>query len=193
MDSDYWNNRYLEKMVGWNAREVTTPIKAYADQLDDKEINILIPGAGYGHEAGYLISKGFKNTFICEWSSEAIDQMMEYYPTFPRTHIFNEDFFEHKGKYDLIIEQTFFCSFDPSKRLDYAVKIHDILKPKGKLVGLLFDFPLTEKGPPFGGDRDKYLSYFCEHFKILTLERSYNSIQPRAGNELFIIAEKQIR
>ena len=68
--------------------------------------------------------------------------------------------------------------------------MNDLLVRKGKLVGLLFDFELTEKGPPFGGSSTEYLNLFAEKFKNITLERCYNSIKPRNGNELFFIFEK---
>ena len=95
-------------------------------------------------------------------------------------------FFDFEGSFDLIIEQTFFCALHPSLRKAYAEKMHQLLQPNGKLVGLLFDFPLTEEGPPFGGSLQEYDSYFSPLFKIDLLERAYNSIPPRAGKELFL-------
>ena len=101
------------------------------------------------------------------------------------------DFFDlQDSNFDLILEQTFFCALDPSLRESYAIKMNNLLREKGKLAGLLFDFPLTEKGPPFGGDINEYKKLFFEHFRIKTLERAYNSIKPRNGNELFFIFEK---
>jgi hypothetical protein len=66
-----------------------------------------------------------------------------------------------------------------------------ILKPKGKISGLLFQFPLTEKGTPFGGSKQEYLGLFSKLFYIKTLETAYNSIKPRKESELFIIFEKK--
>ena len=69
--------------------------------------------------------------------------------------------------------------------------MHELLVDGGKLVGLLFDFPLTEDGPPFGGNKEEYLTYFEPHFEIAIMERAYNSIQPRSGRELFVKLEKK--
>ncbi len=69
--------------------------------------------------------------------------------------------------------------------------MHHLLKPKGKLVGLLFNFELTEKGPPFGGNLLEYRSLFKSNFKIKTLEPSINSIKERQGKELFFIFEEK--
>jgi hypothetical protein len=60
----------------------------------------------------------------------------------------------------------------------------------GKLAGLLFDRTF-EGGPPFGGSKAEYMTLFAPHFKISTMETCTNSVAPRAGTELFFIAEKQ--
>ena len=64
--------------------------------------------------------------------------------------------------------------------------MHELLAPSGKLVGVLFNFPLNTQGPPFGGSKDEYIGYFEPMFEIKTMETCYNSIGPRMGNELFI-------
>jgi hypothetical protein len=84
------------------------------------------------------------------------------------------------------LEQTFFCALEPSLREEYVNKMVQLLKPGGKLVGLLFNIPLNNDKPPFGGNREEYLALFKEKFKIETLETAYNSIPQRAENELFI-------
>ncbi len=190
LNESYWNNRYIEGNIGWDAGSVTTPIKQYIDQVEDKNLRILIPGAGFGNEAGYIYSLGFVNTFVCEWSEKAVIQFKKNYPSFPDSQIFLKNFFEIEGDFDLIIEQTFFCAIHPSQRELYAKKVFDLLNFGGKMVGLLFDFPFSEKGPPFGGDSQEYLSLFKKYFKINCFEKSYNSIKPREGNEIFFNFEK---
>lgn len=39
----------------------------------------------------------------------------------------------------VLMEQTFFCAINPSLRKDYVAKMHELLAPNGKLVGVLFD------------------------------------------------------
>ena len=70
-------------------------------------------------------------------------------------------------------------------------KMHELLNPGGKIAGLLFNFPLTEKGPPFGGSIEEYKSLFSGAFKLKILEKAYNSIKPRANKELFFIFDKK--
>lgn len=68
--------------------------------------------------------------------------------------------------------------------------MHQLLKPKGKLVGLLFNDVLNTDHPPFGGNKIEYLPYFEQLFKLNMFEPAYNSIKPRANRELFINFEK---
>src|SRR5690554_3696586 len=90
----------------------------------------------------------------------------------------------------VILEQTFFCAITPELRPLYAEKAHQLLNENGTLAGVLFRFPLTEKGPPFGGNKKEYERLFKRKFKIKVLEECYNSIKPRQNNELFIIIKK---
>lgn len=191
MQNIYWNNRYLDKNTPWDASRITTPIKEYVDQLEDKDLKILIPGAGNGHEASYLFEQGFRNVWICDWAEAATQQFAVQNPDFPKEQIICGDFFQLETTFDLIIEQTFFCALPPTMREAYAKKVAESLDESGKLVGLLFDFPLTEQGPPFGGTKDEYIKYFEPFFEFKIFEKSYNSIKPRAGKEYFILFQKK--
>ncbi len=191
-DSHYWTDKYKANQIGWDMGSVSPPLKAYADQLDDKGISILIPGAGNSYEAEYLHNQGFSNVDVLDISPAPLENLRSRVPEFPEEQLIQSDFFKWDKSYDLILEQTFFCALDPRLRDAYAKKMHELLNPKGKLVGLLFDFPLTESGPPFGGSYEEYLNTFEAWFKIQVLERCYNSIKPRSGRELFLIFEKKI-
>ena len=85
------------------------------------------------------------------------------------TKLLHQDFFTLNEKFDLVLEQTFFCAIPPEMRADYATKMNEILNTKGKIAGLLFDFPLTGEGPPYGGSKAEYLSLFSEKFRIKTI------------------------
>jgi methyl halide transferase len=191
----YWTTRYQTQSTGWDIGYPSTPLKKYLDQLKDKSISILIPGAGNAYEAEYLIEQGFKNVFVMDISQIPLDNFMERNPDFPKEQLIEADFFQHVGQYDLILEQTFFCSFEPTKtnREAYAKKMHELLKPNGKLVGVWFDIPLIEGNMdkrPFGGSKEEYLNYLVPYFDIIVFERCYNSIKPRQEQELFAILKK---
>ena len=191
LTSKYWEERYKKGEVAWNVGEITTPIKEYIDQLTERNINILVPGAGNGYEFEYLIEKGFQNSFVVDYAETPLENIKKRIPDLDNNQIINADFFELEGKYDLIIEQTFFCALNPELRKDYVQKMKSLLNPKGKIVGLMFQFPLTAEGPPFGGSKEEYISLFQYDFNIITMETAYNSIEPRANKELFVIFEKK--
>ncbi|MFV8224713.1 methyltransferase domain-containing protein [Christiangramia aquimixticola] len=191
MNKDFWANRYHQNKTGWDIGYVSIPLKEYIDKLSDKNLKILIPGAGNAYEAEYLFEHGFKNTYICDIAAPPLKNFKQRNPEFPEDQIIQADFFELDLEFDLILEQTFFCAIPVDKRSDYAKKTHELLKPKATLAGLLFNFPLSADGPPFGGSRDEYLTYFSPYFEIEILETAYNSIKPRQGNELFFKFRKK--
>jgi methyl halide transferase len=230
-DSTYWNDRYLHSHTGWDLGQVSPPLKAYFDQLTDKDktSSILIPGCGNSYEAEYLLKKGFTDITLLDISPVLIDRLREKFPqaeapaqaeapvqaeaptqteapvqaeapsqaeapaqteaAAPTLRLITADFFDHDGKYDLIVEQTFFCALDPAKRPDYVEKSYSLLRPGGRLAGLLFDRDFPD-GPPFGGHQGDYQKLLEKRFRLKTLAPCYNSIKPRAGTELFLIAEK---
>ncbi len=190
MSKEFWETRWQNQTIGWDLGEVSPPIASYVNQLINKELKILIPGCGNAYEAEYLHQKGFEQVFIVEISESAIKSFHERYPDFPESHIIHADFFDIDGDYDLILEQTFFCAINPTFRKAYVDQMTNLIKPGGKLVGVLFNAEF-DGGPPFGGHKSEYLDLFSESFEIVTMEEAHNSIQPRYGNELFIILKRK--
>lgn len=214
-DERYWDERYLQGHMGWDIGDVSPPLRVYFDQLADKQLAILIPGCGNSYEAEYLLKKGFTNITLLDISPVLIGRLRERLPATPALNLLQADFFDHHGPrhpsaanppggYDLIIEQTFFCALDPGLRPAYADQMHRLLRPGGHLAGLLFDRDFGPGGPPdppevgrpkanhppYGGHKPEYQQLFEKKFKLKTLTPCYNSIKPRAGSELFLIAEK---
>ena len=191
----YWTDRYDNQLTGWDIGYPSTPLVTYIDQLESKDLSILIPGAGNAYEAEYLHQQGFHNVHVLDVSAYPLSALKERVPDFPENHLIQENFFEHQGQYDLIFEQTFFCSFEPlpETRALYAKKMAELLKPEGKLVGLWFKHPLdiASGRRPFGGSKEEYLSYLAPHFEPRVFEDSHNSIKARMGNELFGIFQKK--
>lgn len=185
LTADYWTGRWQTGETQWDIGYPSTPLKTYIDQLEDKSLRILVPGAGNAYEGIYLLEKGFSNTVIIDISPEPIAQIRKKYPSIKEHQLVLGDFFELKGTFDLILEQTFFCALHPSLRNRYVEKCHQLLADKGCLAGVLFDAPLNKDFPPYGGTAAEYLPLFEPYFDG-TLEKCYNSIKPRAGRELFM-------
>jgi SAM-dependent methyltransferase len=186
LNNKIWNDRYLNNEIEWDIGCASTPLKEYFDKLENKELTILIPGCGRGYEAEYLIGLGFKNVFLIDWAQEALDNFKKRNLNFPSSNLICGDFFEHSATYDLVVEQTFFCAINPTLREKYVLKMKELLGTKGELIGLLFNEALYANRPPFGGRKSEYLVLYNKHFKNVSMEKAYNSIEPRKGRELFI-------
>ncbi|PQJ69045.1 methyltransferase domain-containing protein [Polaribacter butkevichii] len=186
LSEEFWDKKYLNNKVGWDLGVVSPPLKMYFDQLINKDLKILIPGGGNSYEAEYLFNRGFKNVFVVDLSKTALTNLKNRVVGFPSSQLIHANFFDVETTFDLVIEQTFFCAIDPLLREKYALKMHHLLRAKGKLVGLLFDAKLNEDHPPFGGNKNEYISYFEPFFTMDVFTKCYNSYANRQEMELFM-------
>jgi hypothetical protein len=186
LSEEFWNNKYKNNKIGWDLGMISPPLKAYFDQLKNKELKILIPGGGNSYEAEYLFKNGFKNVFVVDLSAIALENIKRRVPSFPKSQLIHTNFFDLDQTFDVVIEQTFFCAIQPKLRQEYAAKMNAILNSKGKLTGLLFDAVLNDEHPPFGGSKEEYVKCFQPYFEINKMDPCYNSYPNRQGMELFI-------
>ena len=187
---DFWNSRWETGQTGWDIGAPAPAFTTYFSDFSHKNAAILIPGCGSGHEAEFLLSIGFTNITVIDIAPKAVAILNEKFGSNPNIEIICGDFFQHEGSYDYIVEQTFFCAIDPELREAYAQQTHDLLRPKGKIIAILFDRSF-EGGPPFGGSEEEYVQLFAPNFYILFLEANQHSIPQRMGSELFGVFEKK--
>lgn len=188
LSANYWNSRYKSDEIAWDLGTVSPPLKAYINQIKNKELRILIPGAGNAHEACYLLENGFTNVTIIDFATLPLENLKSKLKHINEAHyqLINDDFFHHYGEYELILEQTFFCAINPELRTDYVNHCYKLLTQNGKIVGLLFNKEFPFKGPPFSGNEIQYRKVFKNKFEIKTMETAYNSVIGRQGFELFV-------
>ncbi len=191
LDPAYWNNRYRNAETGWDIGYASPPLTAFFDQLTDKHTRILIPGCGNAYEVSYLLEKGFQHITVIDIAPDLTASLQKKFAghSGKELTILTGDFFDLRGSFDLIVEQTFFCALDPKLRQAYAAKMYELLAPQGMLAGLLFNRSF-EGGPPFGGDKASYEKIFAPYFSRIEMEPCHNSIPPRQGSELFIRLQK---
>lgn len=205
--ADFWQGRYEEGSTTWDMGQISPALKDYFDnQLlsVDKSINILIAGAGNAYEAEYLHNQGFSNVYVVDFAQTPLKNLSVKVPNFPKAHLIEADFFalhteafNFSNFFDIAIEQTFFCAITPDLRAKYVEQMDKLLKDKGEIVGLLWNFYFPheqstppESKPPFGGNLDEYRALFSDKFDI-TMSPCNNSHPARQGREVFIEFEKK--
>ena len=191
LNADFWNHRWKNGLTGWDIGYASPPLVEYMSQYEDKSVSILIPGCGNSYEAENLLSKGFDDITLIDISEELTNRLRERFKKAPQIKVIYEDFFNHVGQYDLILEQTFFCAQILERREEYVRHVASLLKRGGRLVGVLFNVDFGKEGPPFGGDENEYRKLFSGLFDIRVMSPCYNSIPPRAGSELFVVMVKK--
>ena len=171
---------------------MSPPIKTYIDTIENKEAKILIPGCGNTYEAEHLVQQGFTNVTVIDIAPTLVENLKKKFANNNNITVVLGDFFEHYGKYDFIIEQTFFCALPPTMRQKYVWKMYQLLIDNGKLIGLLFNREF-EVSPPFGGSLNEYEQLFYEAFTFNAISLAENSIPARANTELFFEFQKKER
>lgn len=189
LNQNYWDAQYKSNTTGWDLGQIAPPIMGFIDTLTNKNCRILIPGCGNTYEAKYLLDKGFTNITVIDIAPTLVALLQQKFANNSNIKIVLGDFFEHKGEYDVIIEQTFFCALPPFMRQKYVWKMYQLLAQNGKLAGLLFNRDF-EVSPPFGGNQEEYELLFKAAFDFTKLEVSQNSAEPRKGSELFFEFKK---
>lgn len=186
LDEKYWENRYLSANTGWDLGHISRPLKDIIDKIDNKYLSILLPGAGNSYEAEYLIEKGFQNVTVLDIASQPLARLKERLVGDNNLRILQENYFDHIGSYDLILEQTFFCALETRFRESYIKKSYELLKKEGLIEGILFDFKAERNEPPYSGSREEYINLFENNFEIIKLSRCLNSEKSRQGKELIM-------
>ncbi len=192
LDRQFWETRWNNNETGWDIGYASPAITDFFDRYENKNAAILIPGCGNAYEAEYLVQHGFTDITLIDIASKAVENIQNKFQDLPQVKVICGDFFEQTGKYDIIIEQTFFCAIHPGLREQYVEKAYNLLNPGGIITGVLFDKDFGNPHPPFGGSQEEYQQIFSGKFDILKLERCSNSIPPRAGTEVFIHFRKKI-
>lgn len=194
--AEYWEARYQEAQTGWDLNGPTPALQAAAEAFP-KDARILIPGCGLGWDGEALHRRGYTEVYLSDWAHSAKTQFLERVPDFSPDRFITGDFFSWAadeavhGQFDCILECTFYCAIPPVMRANYARAMERLLRPGGQLLGLLFTFPLTEQGPPFGGSVEEYQARFSAPFQLDQLGPNPLSIASRAEKEVFFCATLQ--
>jgi len=192
---EYWENSYKTGEMTWDLGEPTPIFKNWIHS-QKYPLTICVLGAGNGWDALYFAEKGHDVTAV-DFADSAIANMT--YAAKKKKlnlNIVHEDIFKleniYDAKFDIVLEYTCYCAIHPNKRINYIQIVNKLLKPSGKLVGILFpiDKMLDDYGPPFGVDINATIIMFSKYFTLVTKEIPTLSVPKRQGREVFIIFKK---
>ncbi len=183
---DDWQKHYETGDMGWDLGQVAPPFVRLWDEKKLVPGTTLIPGCGRGHEVLFLAQNGFQVTGV-DFSPGAVDALTRSLQEKGlQAEVLHQDFFEledqHDSKYDLMLEQTFFCAIHPSQRSRYVETAARILKPNG-LLAALFYATGEEGGPPYDTTAADIRHHFSSTFTIEHLEKTPHSIDKRKDKE----------
>lgn len=187
LSPDAWNERYLTRDTPW---DLSGPTPEFARLAKDGIFHgrVLVPGGGRGYDAALLAQAGCE-VHLVDFAPAALEAAKaEATRTDAAVRFHCRDFFElpdlseHRGRYDVILEYTFYCAVDPQLRPAYARAAADLLRPGGLLAALFFPTAMDKEGPPFIVSREEVERLFAPYFE-LRFEAPQASVKPRAGRE----------
>jgi len=181
-----WQKHYDEDDLTWDIGEVAPPFVRLWEQGGIPRGRMIVPGCGQGHEVRFFADQGLDVTGV-DYARGAVERLQaELDRQNIPGRVVRQDFFEldstHDSRYDILLEQTFFCAIHPDQRSNYMETACRILKPRGWLIGLFYATG-QEGGPPFNTTDQDIRALFADRFQFLKLEKCDHSHGRREGKE----------
>ena len=179
--ADFWESRYRDNVIPWDAGKVPASLQEYARNLSPGA-RVLIPGCGSAYEAAYLSDQGC-DVLAIDFSPAAVEAARKNLAGFEHV-LRSADFFDfdYGQPYDVIYERAFLCALPRRIWPQYALRTAQILRPGGELAGFFF-LRETERGPPFGMTLDALHTLLDPHFELIEDKAVTDSIPVFLGAE----------
>lgn len=179
-----WNERYAQDDTPWVKQAPHPAFVSYFAGKSDLG-TVLVPGCGFGHDAGFLAETyAFSTVAATDISPLALQQAKE---TFPAVHFFLSDFL-HEGMptaYDWVCEHTLFCAIDPALREKYVAAVAQAVKRGGYFFAIFYLETGNPKGegPPFRSEPEELDCWFAGEFSLEASWVPEKTFPGREGNE----------
>ena len=186
-----WEADYERKTDGWDLGAPTPVFKRLASNGQFKPGQLIVLGAGRGHDAREFARHGFRVTAV-DFASHAVNEMRRLADPAAPVEILQSDLFSLPPKlnnsFDYVLEYTCYCAIDPKRRANYADLVTHLLKPDGIYIDLAFPLDGRVGGPPFAVAESEVMDLFQERgFKLVSRKKPEESVsQRRHAEELFI-------
>lgn len=194
-DPAYWSAAYRTDDAGWDKGTCAPPIaRLLASPLLPRDLRIVVPGCGFGHEAIAAARAGFAVTG-CDFAPEAVagaDARARAQGVAAR--FLRADLFDlprtHGGAFDAWLEHTCFCAIDPARRPAYVDAVEATLAPGGFFLGLFY-LHGQPGGPPYDATEGEIERLLERRFARILFETPDDSFPNRQGKErLFLFRKK---
>lgn len=187
----FWQSNYTNDRIPWDLGAPTPTFARLAASGDYPPGQMIVLGAGRGHDARLFARHGFTVTAV-DFASEAVAAMQALGDPASPVQILQADIFAlpetMNGRFDYILEYTCFCAIDPTRREEYAALAARLLKPDGLYIALAFPIGTRSGGPPFVVQPDDMIELLAEHeFNLQHREFPPDSVPLRQNIEELII------
>ncbi|MBK8904054.1 MAG: methyltransferase domain-containing protein [Anaerolineaceae bacterium] len=191
----FWQESYRNGRIPWDLGEPTPTFARLAASGQYPPGEMIVLGAGHGHDARLFARHGFAVTAV-DFAPQAVATMHKLNdPAYP-VQIVQADIFEldegWDGRFDYLLEYTCFCAIDPARRGEYAALAARLLKHGGRYIALSFPIGTRPGGPPFVVQPDAVVELLTEHgFTLQHREFPADSVPSRQNIEELIILRKR--
>jgi thiopurine S-methyltransferase len=187
---DFWKQLYADGRDRWELGAAAPPLAARlrgamaAGSLAPGRV--IVPGCGRGHEVLLLAELGFDATGLDFVDEVLIPARAEAERRGLVASFVAGDWFAAAdrpgwaGSFDLVVEHTCFCAIDPGRRDEYVDVASALLRPGGRLLGLLWNCGAAG-GPPWDTAPDDMRRIFGRRFTVDVLEPAEGSVSQRRG------------
>jgi SAM-dependent methyltransferase len=179
---EFWDTRYRDHVMPWDAGGVPADLRAFAATLPDKA-HVLVPGCGSAHEVRYLAETG-ADVLAIDFSLQAVELgKKKAGPFADRVRL--ADFFQFDPgakPFDVVYERAFLCALPRKLWARYAARMAELLGPGKQLAGFFF-YSDNPRGPPFGTSPEELHGLLDSAFDLVEDRSAAESLAVFEGGE----------
>ncbi len=193
-DAASWEQRYREGRTRWDLGGAPPAlVRAIAARPAPPARAVLVPGAGFGHDAFAWARAGHAVTAVDLAPSACAALRARAERAGLTLTVLEADVLALPGSlagaFDLVWEQTCFCTLPPALRGRYVAAMAAALRPGGSYLGLLWNHG-QPGGPPFDVAWPEVRPAFLEHFVERGAEAVADAV-PGRSHETLVTLERR--
>ncbi len=188
----FWNQRYASAETPWALHKIPAALRSFLKRTPARG-RVLIPGCGIDPRViKAFADAGFDVTAV-DFSGVAIAETKKALENFsprrePRRRwagaIVRADFFKADlgNRFDFIYERAFLCAMHPRRWQRYAKRVAELLRPRGRLIGIFF-YGIEPDPPPYPIGKTEGAEIFGKYFRLVRDSKVSDSVPMFAGME----------